>query len=42
MVRAIAERTPTLLFKDGHEAVERLGAKRTTRRVLTLKLLETS
>jgi hypothetical protein len=37
LVRAIADRTPTLGFEDGQEAIEREG-KRTTRRFLALFL----
>ena len=36
-VRQIADRTPTLTFEDGHEAIERDG-KRTTRRYIALTL----
>jgi hypothetical protein len=42
MIRAIADRTPTLDLQDGHEAIERPDGKRSTRRVLTLKLIQTS
>jgi putative DNA primase/helicase len=40
MVRTAVKRQDRLTFEDSHEAIERDG-KRTTRRVLTLKLIET-
>ncbi len=37
VIRAVANRTPALVFEDGHESIER-GGKRTTRRFMALSL----